>query len=163
MLTGDSALFEGLELHIEVWNAAILSGRIYSAIGPIRAVAVAAAGPGDHPSVILSVTGPHRKEVAGPAFSAAILDPLEQKYPTIVDCFLDAHQPNNPLQMCMRVSVTDVRTGKTVLIWQSGKPMIYVVCDCRQWVRNALPRAVYHIYSKNWTPLHRQDQKQSPV
>jgi hypothetical protein len=159
-LTGDSALFEGLEMHIEVWNAAVLSGRIYSAMGPIRVVAQAAAGPGDHPSFIHSVTGPHRKEVAGPAFSAAIFNPVDQKYPTIADCIIDAHQPNNPLHLCMRVTVTDRRTGKMALVWESGKPMNYVVCICRQWVLNALPQAACHIFTKDWTRLHRQDQKQ---
>jgi hypothetical protein len=84
VLTGDTALFEGLEMHIEVWNAAVLSDRIYSAIGPIGAVATDSM-PGNLPTITLSVIGPQRKEVAGPAFSAAILDPLRRKDPTIVD------------------------------------------------------------------------------
>jgi hypothetical protein len=153
--TGDDDVFAGLEMHMEVWDAGASSARIYSAMGPIRPNIIAGTTPGDPPSVLLRITGPHRKEVAGPAFSAADLDPEQRRYPTIVDCIGAGQQTANPLHLCMRVTVTDRETGKMALIWQSGKSMKMSVNSCAEWVSQYLPEGGYYIRSTGWTPLHR--------
>lgn len=157
VLTGDSALFDGLELHIKIWNAAVLSGgRIYSAVGPIRAEAV------DSAVTRLIVTGPQRKEVAGPAFFAVILDPVEREYSTIVDYIDNAHELNNPLHLCVRVRVMDSGTGKMALVSESGKLTRYFASDRNALLlQNLLPGAAYTVCSAGWTRLHFRGQKKA--
>jgi len=153
--TGDDDVFAGLELHMEVWDAGVSSTRIYSAMGPIRPNIISGSTPEDPSTVLLRITGPNRKEVAGPVFSAADLDPAQRRYPTIVDCIGAGQQTPNPLHLCMRVTVTDSETGKMALIWQSGKSMKMSVNSCAEWVSQYLPEGGYYIRSTGWTPLRR--------
>lgn len=114
ILMDDMNTFDNFELQMEVWNAGdgeIPSHRPYSASGPIQAVSHA----GAIPQVVLRTHGPQRKEVAGPAFSAADLDPVQRRYPTIADCLQTSQETSNPLNLCMRVTVLDRRTGRMAL------------------------------------------------
>lgn len=114
----------------------------------------------DKPSiVILRMTGPQRIEVAGPAFSAVDLEPQEQRYPTLKACVGDAHLSSNPLHLCVRVMVTDSRSGKTALIWQSGKLRRYTLNSCQQWVRDLVPGAAHYLRTAGWTQLHHEPRK----
>ena len=124
-------------------------------MGPIRPNIISGTTPEDPSTVLLRITGPHRKEVAGPAFSAADLDPAQRRYPTIVDCIGAGQQTTNPLHLCMRVTVTDRETGKMALLWQSGKGMKMSVNSCAEWVSQYLPEGGYYIRSTGWTPLRR--------
>lgn len=153
VVTGHTALLEGLELHMEVRNAAAPSGRFYSALGPIGIAEPARSNPN---IVILRIVGPQRKEIAGPAFSAAILDPEHQRYSTLASCLTDAQDASNPLQLCVRMRVIDRQTGKTALLWSSDKSMRYYTEGCAQWVRDTLPRAAHYFRSAGWTHLHRR-------
>lgn len=117
VLTGDKDLFDGLELQMEVWNAGnaeLPSHRIYSAVGPIEATKIT-------PMVALRMRGAQRKEVAGPVFSTADLDPVQRQYPTIAECFSTAHEANTPVHLCLRVIVLDRQRGRMALVWESGK------------------------------------------
>ena len=101
VLTGESAFFEGLEMHMEVWNAGVPSGRIYSAIGPIQADIARGETPEDPPITLLRIIGPLRKEIAGLSFSTADFDPLNKQYRTLGDCFQAARSRINPLHLCV--------------------------------------------------------------
>jgi len=72
---GDKGLFAGLELQMQVRNAGnaeVPSHRIYSGSGPVEATKRATAN--SPPAVALRLCATKRKEVAGPAFSAADLN-----------------------------------------------------------------------------------------
>lgn len=117
MVTGDRGLFDGLGLQMEVWNAGNLevpSHRIYSALGPIQALKMAMANA--PPTVALRLCATKQKDVAGPAFSAADLDPVHRRYPTITECIDTAHEVSNPLNFCVRMTVLDRQTGRMALV-----------------------------------------------
>lgn len=155
LLTGDSALFQGLEMHIDVWNAGFPSRRIYSAMGPIKAIVIDDDSPENPLTTLLHITGPLRKEVAGPAFSAADFDPMQRRYCTLKECVQAARSPSNPLHLCVRVTVTDRLTGKMALVFEVGKSMYWSLTGCFQvWVRDLVPGAD-HFMSTEWTELHR--------
>ena len=126
VLTGDNALFDGLEMQMEVFNAATVPpARIYSALGPIRARLSPFEDDLYRGSTIsLFISGPHRQEIA-PAFSMVDLDPAHQRYSTIEDWFDTAHYDSNPLHLCMRVTVPDIRTGKVALVFDTNKNKKY--------------------------------------
>jgi hypothetical protein len=162
VVTGDSDLFDGLELQIEMWNGGALPLRIFSAVGPIRTTSVDGTTPGSPPTVILRITGPHRKEVPGPAFSAADLDPVQRRYPNLKECFDGAQDLANPLHLCMRVTVTDRHSGKMALVWSSlGKEKEYLLADCADWVYEYLPGVSYFLRSAGWTRLYRRNRNHS--
>lgn len=153
--TGEGDVLENLEMHVEVWDAGVVSARIYSAMGSIRTTIVQGTTPEDPLTVILRISGPHRKEVAGPAFSAADRDPVQRRFPTIVDCFQASHLLDNPLHLCMRVMVSDRQTGNMALVWESGKTMKYDVTSCAEWVSDYVPGIAYFVRSAGWTALRR--------
>ena len=148
VLTGDSDLFEGLELQIEMWSGGVLPLRICSAVGPIQASIGGGDAPDNQPFTLLRITGPHRKEVPGPAFSAANLDPVRRRYPNIKKCFNEAHDLANPLHLCTRVTVTDRHTGKMALVWSSlGKDKKYLLNSSADWVHEHFPGTCYYLRS----------------
>lgn len=150
LLTGDSALFDGLEMEFEVWNAGLFSGSLFSAVGPIKSESVNGTMPDDPATV-----------VAGLAFSAAGLSPARRQYPALIDCFHAAQEAANSVDLCIRVTVTDRRTGEMALVWQSRKETKYRVNTCAQLVHDSLPGGSFYLRSTGWTGLHRLDWKRS--
>jgi hypothetical protein len=69
----------------------------------------------------LQVTGSDRREVVGPAFSAASRDPEQHRFDDIESYFLRAHEEGLPARLCARAVVRDVRSGRRALLWESGK------------------------------------------
>lgn len=157
----DNDLFDGLELHIEVWNAAVPSSRIYSAIGPIVALTTPPASPADPPTTILRIAGPRRKEILSPAFSAADLDPERHRYPTLQDCINTAHAWDNPLELSVRLTVIDRRTGKRALAWEGGKETKYFVNAPSAWMSQIYLEGAFLVRGPWWTRLHRRRQEGS--
>lgn len=158
VLTGDSILFDCLELQMEVWNDGALPLRIFSAVGPIHASSGAL---NPQPFTLLRITGPHRKEMPGPTFSAADLDPMQRRYPTIVECIQSSHALANPLRLCMRVTVTDRQTGKMALVWSSlSKEMQYLLNNCAAWVHEHFPGVCYFLRTAGWTRLYRRNHQE---
>jgi hypothetical protein len=107
--------WEGLRLHVEVWDARA-GLQMLSAEGRLKAVVV-----GGH--TFLTVTGPDRHEVVGPAFSAVSLDPF---FSEIEDYFNIANYEEVPVELRARVVVRDVRSGRRALLWGSGKGHIWL-------------------------------------
>jgi hypothetical protein len=105
---------EGLRLHLEVWDDR--DGLpMLSAEGRLRATVIA------NDLTILRVTGSDRREVVGPAFSAASRDPEHHRFANIRDYFRRADEEGVPARLCARAVVRDVRSGRRALLWESGK------------------------------------------
>jgi hypothetical protein len=108
--------WEGLRLHFEVWDACD-NLRILSAEGRLRVDKS-----DDEELLHLKITGSDRREVVGPAFSAASRDPEEHRFETMQRFLRLAHlDPDLPSTMCFRVVVNDARTGRQALLFESGK------------------------------------------
>jgi hypothetical protein len=106
--------WEGLRLHLEVWDGR--DGlRMLSAEGRLGFTTE----PQAHANV--RVTGSDRREVAGPAFSAASRDPEHHRFESVKDCFHHAHEEGIPALLRTRAVVRDVRSGRRALLWESGK------------------------------------------
>lgn len=71
--------------------------------------------------VYLRVRGPRRREVVGPAFSAASRDPVHQRFNSIGDFFRRAHEPDKPPRLAFQATVVNTHTGKMAVIARSGK------------------------------------------
>jgi hypothetical protein len=106
--------WEGLRLHVEVWDGRdglrMLSaeGRLGVDVGP-------------NGFTNLTARGMDRREVVGPAFSAASRDPKHHRFADIRDYFRRLHEEGIPAELCTRVVVRDVRSGRRALLWESGK------------------------------------------
>jgi hypothetical protein len=70
---------------------------------------------------MLRVTGSDRHEVVGPAFSAASRDPEHHRFDDIENYFLHADLEGRPAELCTRVVVRDVRSGRRAVLWDTGK------------------------------------------
>jgi hypothetical protein len=105
--------WEGLRLHLEVWDGR--DGlRMLSAEGRL--------GVNENGNVtVLHLTGSDRHEVVGPAFSAASRDPEHHRFADIEDYFCRAHFEGTPAELCARVVVRDVRSGRRAVLWESSK------------------------------------------
>jgi hypothetical protein len=114
---GANEWWEGLRLHLEVWDARdnlrILSGGGRLTVG-VSYNAILRRFP-------LRITGSDRREVVGPAFSAASRDPEHHRFESLKDYFSRAHEPEFLSAVCMRAVVSDARTGRQALLWESGK------------------------------------------
>jgi hypothetical protein len=105
--------WEGLRLHVEVWDDR--DGlRMLSAEGRLGIF-------GGAGYTFFRVTGSDRREVVGPAFSAASRDPEHHFFDDIEDYFGHVDQHDVPAVLCTRVVVRDVRSGRRALLWESGK------------------------------------------
>jgi hypothetical protein len=107
--------WEGLRLHMEAWDARD-NLRMLSAEGRLK---VDADENGKH--VNLTITGGDRREVVGPAFSAVSRAPGHHRIAHMYDCFLRARVLELPCAVCLRAVVSDARTGRQALLWESGK------------------------------------------
>jgi hypothetical protein len=98
-----------LRLQVEVWET--LDGTcLLSAEGTMAM--------SDHPHE-LCLTGADRREVVGPAFSAASRDPVQRRFASIDDYFRrGAGTVKAPIWV--RVYVRDQRTGRQALLWETG-------------------------------------------
>jgi hypothetical protein len=72
-------------------------------------------------NTLLYVTGSDRREVVGPAFSAASRDPEHHRFDNIKAYLRRAHEEGVPAVLCMRAVVRDVRSGRRAVLWESGK------------------------------------------
>jgi hypothetical protein len=105
--------WEGLRLHVEVWDGR--DGlRMLSVEGQLGVKVENAYG-------VVRVTGPDRREVVGPAFSAASRNSEHHRFDDIKDYFNRAHEEGMPARLCTRMVVRDVRSGRRALLWESGK------------------------------------------
>jgi hypothetical protein len=103
--------WEGLRLHVEVWDGR--DGlRMLSAEGRLHF---------DGNAEYTSLKYVDRHEVVGPAFSAASRDPEHHRFDDIRDFFNRAHEEEMPMELCARVVVRDVRSGRRAVLWESGK------------------------------------------
>jgi hypothetical protein len=106
--------WEGLRLHLEVWDGR--DGlRMLSAEGRLSVIVI------DDGDTNLRVAGSDRREVVGPAFSAASRDPEHHRLDDTRQYFYRAHLEGLPAALCARAVVRDVRSGRRALLWESGK------------------------------------------
>jgi hypothetical protein len=91
--------------------------RLLSAEGRLGVAITGADESGCH----IGITGTDRREVVGPAFSAASRDPEHQRFHDIQDFFARSHEADNPSVLCMRITVSDFRTGRRALLYESRK------------------------------------------
>jgi hypothetical protein len=108
--------WEGLRLHLEVWDAHD-DLRILSAEGRLSV------RHNDDGFLTLRITGSDRREVVGPAFSAASRDPEHHRSFDMIDFLQGAHPPDLPSAVCLRAVVSDARTGRQALLFESGKEL----------------------------------------
>ncbi|GAB5037191.1 Hypothetical protein NocV09_06600060 [Nannochloropsis oceanica] len=88
--------------------------RLLSCSGPFRVVPIEG-------TILLRLTGPTRKEIVGPPFSAASRDPPLHRYLTMGDYFKKANQAAYPTRIHVRATMVCTRTGRRSVIWESGK------------------------------------------
>jgi hypothetical protein len=106
--------WEGLRLHLEVWDGR--DGlRMLSAEGRLSVIV------NNNGFTDLRVAGSDRREVVGPAFSAASRDPEHHRFDDIREFFVRAHLEAMPTVLCTRAVVRDVRSGRRAMLWESGK------------------------------------------
>jgi hypothetical protein len=60
-------------------------------------------------------------EVRGASFSAASRDPERRRFADIESYFTEGHRAEYPCSLWVRVTVRDVWTGKSGLLWEEGK------------------------------------------
>jgi hypothetical protein len=107
--------WEGLRLHVEVWDGR--DGlRMLSTEGPLEVQA-------SHEATYLETGGLDRRELVGPAFSAASRDPEHHRFADMEEYFCRVHEEGVPGVLCARAVLRDVRSGRTALLWESGKGM----------------------------------------
>lgn len=92
-----------------------------SASGPIRVQIDQAGG-----FTSLRIGGANRREAPGPAFSAASRDPAQRRFASMEDYFARGHLPEFSTALCVRVTVTDDRTGRMALLWSTKKDAAYL-------------------------------------
>lgn len=92
-----------------------------SASGPIRVQIDQQGG-----FTSLRMGGKERREVRGAPFSAASRDPLRRRFTSMEDFFSRSHMPEFESQLCVRVMVTEERTGRMALLWSTRKDAAYL-------------------------------------
>lgn len=92
-----------------------------SASGPIRVQIDQSGG-----FTSLRIGGGERREVRGPAFSAATRDPVHRRFTSMEDFFSRGHLPEFEAALAVRVTVTDERTGRMALLWSTKKDSAYL-------------------------------------
>jgi hypothetical protein len=112
--------WEGLRLHLEVWDARD-NLRILSAEGELNVRL------DEDDELTLRIRGSDRREVVGPAFSAASRDPEHHRFATMQHYFDRAHDTDLPCAVCIRAVVSDTRTGRQALLFESGKERMFFV------------------------------------
>lgn len=98
----------------------------------------------------LEVKGKSRKEVAGPAFSAAGRDPRNT---TISEYFETAHREDRQSCICVRVTVWDERTGRSGTLWSSSKNLPFLTAPPNHHWQQALPPDSLVVVPRGWTSL----------
>jgi hypothetical protein len=98
-----------LRLQVEVWDT-LDNFVLFSAEGLL--------GLSVHPHE-MSIDGADRREVVGPAFSAASRDPVQRRFASIDDYFRRG-QDTVDEPFIIRVYVKDEWTGRQALLWDSG-------------------------------------------
>jgi hypothetical protein len=141
------ALEDGFSLSFEVWDA--MDGlRMLSASGPIRVQMDQQGG-----FTSLRMGGPHRRELPGPAFSAASRDPLRRRFASMEDYFGRGHLPEFGAALSVRVTVTDERTGRMALLWSTRKDAAYLTEAPLAYWEPFLPEGSISCFLDHWSPL----------
>jgi hypothetical protein len=106
---------EGLELHFEVFDR--MDGlQMVSVRGALSFSAHEQQG-----CIGLSVLPSSRMKVVGSSFSAASRDPQQRRFASIAEYFTRGHGAEYACQLYLRVTVRDVRRGRSALLLEEGK------------------------------------------